>query len=67
MKVFAKRIEVIEVRSSRGSGKDETDPVRQIVQYFNFEGVLLAETDPAPWFEVHPSDIESMRSGTRGK
>lgn len=46
-----RRITVIEVRYKHGSGKDETDPIRQVSQYYNDEGQLLAESDPAPWYE----------------
>lgn len=38
-------IRVIETRAIRGSGTEE-DPVREIVQYWDFEGNLLAEHDP---------------------
>lgn len=40
----AKVIQVIETESIRGNGTD-TDPVRLIKQYWDFEGNLLAEND----------------------
>lgn len=47
---IAKMVQVIEVRSNRGKGKDETDPIRQVVEYFDLEGNKLAEADPAKYF-----------------
>jgi hypothetical protein len=46
----AKRVSVIEVRFTRGAGKDASDAMRQVVRYYNDDGQLLAEADPAPWF-----------------
>lgn len=40
----AKIVEVIETVSTRGNGVDT--PVREVVQYWSKEGVLLAEQDP---------------------
>lgn len=42
----AKVIQVIETRSIRGTGTQE-DPVREVVQYWNFDGDMLAERDPS--------------------
>ena len=41
----AKVIQVIETRSLRGLGTD-ADMCREVVQYWDFEGNLLAENDP---------------------
>lgn len=41
----ARVIQVIETRSIRGSG-EENDPVRDLIQYWDFDGRLLAEFDP---------------------
>lgn len=41
----AQVIQIIETRALRGSGTKE-DPHRIITQYWNFEGMLLAENDP---------------------
>ena len=41
----AKVLQVIETRSLRGVGTEE-DACREIVQYWDFEGNLLAENDP---------------------
>jgi hypothetical protein len=38
-------IKVIVTESVVGSGRDE-DPIRKIVQYWSFEGELLAVSDP---------------------
>lgn len=40
-------ISVIEVKANRGLGI-EKDPVREITQYWDIEGNLLAERDPDP-------------------
>jgi len=40
----ARVIQVIETKSKRGMGT-EKDPVREITQYWDFEGNFLAETD----------------------
>jgi hypothetical protein len=37
---------VIEVLAVRGSGKDISDPVRVVREYWSFDGELLAERDP---------------------
>ena len=41
----AKVVQVIKTESLRGDG--EKDPIRQVEQYWSFEGKLLAEYDPA--------------------
>ena len=41
----ARVIQVIETRSLRGSGTDE-DLCREVIQYWDFDGNLLAEKDP---------------------
>lgn len=42
----AKVIQVIETDlTRRGSGKDETDPIRLVRQYWSLDGDLLAEVD----------------------
>jgi hypothetical protein len=50
MMPIAKVITVIEVRSNRGTGKDETSPIRQVIEYYDFDGNFLAEQDPATYF-----------------
>lgn len=40
----AKVIQVIETKSKRGLGT-EKDPVREVTQYWDFEGNFLAEMD----------------------
>lgn len=37
--------EVVRVELTRGHGKDETDPVRPVYQYWHKDGRLLAEND----------------------
>lgn len=41
---YAKVIEIIETKSTRGNGTS-ADPVREIVQYWDFEGNLICEKD----------------------
>ena len=41
----ARVVEVIETRSLRGEGT-ENDLCREVVQYWSFDGELLAENDP---------------------
>ncbi len=41
----AKIISVIETKALRGKGTDE-DPERTVIQYWGFDGKLLAEHDP---------------------
>lgn len=41
----AKVIQVIETKSKRGLGTEEV-PVREVTQYWDFDGNLLAEHDP---------------------
>lgn len=41
----ARVIQVIETRALRGIGTEE-DMCREVVQYWDFEGNLLAESDP---------------------
>lgn len=49
----AKVIEVIETVTLRGSGVNESDPVREVTQYWNFKGILLAEKDPCAEMITH--------------
>lgn len=42
----AKVIQVIETRSLRGAGTAD-DVCREVIQYWSFEGKLLAEKDPS--------------------
>lgn len=42
----ARVIQVIETRSIRGTG-NEDDPCREVIQYWDLEGNLLAENDYA--------------------
>lgn len=41
----ARVIQVIETNSLRGKGTEE-DPCRNVRQYWDFEGNMLAESDP---------------------
>jgi len=36
---------VIETQTTIGTGVDESDPVRHLYQYFDFDGTLLAKRD----------------------
>lgn len=40
----AKVIQVIQTKSTRGKGTD-ADPVREVTQYWDFEGNLICEKD----------------------
>ena len=40
----AKVIQVIQTKSTRGKGTD-ADPVREVIQYWDFEGNLICEKD----------------------
>ena len=42
----ARVIQVIETRSLRGSGENESDMCLEVKQYWDFDGNLLAEHDP---------------------
>lgn len=42
----ARVIQVIETRALRGSGENENDMCREVRQYWDFDGTLLAENDP---------------------
>lgn len=41
----ARVIQVIETMSLRGTGEDENDMCREVRQYWDFDGNLLAEND----------------------
>jgi hypothetical protein len=43
----ARVIQVIEVEATRGKGVED-NPIRRVMQYFSFDGVLLAEFDSLP-------------------
>lgn len=54
---MARVIQVIEAIETRGKGKDETDPIRGVRQYFTFDGKLLAEDDPVDPFMAERSRL----------
>ena len=56
----ARIIQVIETKAKRGLGT-EKDPVRQVTQYWDFEGNFLAEMDPDPAYLAELSIWESKR------
>lgn len=45
-----KEVEVLQVirttLTRRGTGKDESSPVRRVTQYWSIQGELLCEVDP---------------------
>ena len=55
-----KVIKVIEVKTKRGLGI-EKDPVREITQYWDMDGNLLAESDSDPQFVSDQVIWESER------
>jgi hypothetical protein len=42
----AQLITIIETKSLRGTGVTESDPCREVIQYWDLDGNLLAEKDP---------------------
>ena len=50
----ARVIQVIETRAIRGRGSED-DLCREVIQYWDFEGELLAENDPS-MKNVQPED-----------
>ena len=44
---YAKVIQVIETRATKGSGT-ENDPTREVIQYWHLDGKLLTEIDDQP-------------------
>ena len=52
----AKVIQVIETKALRGKGTSE-DMARMVIQYWNFEGELLAENDPCGKCENYKDGI----------
>lgn len=47
--MVAKLIQVIQTElRTRGTGKDESSPIRGITEYWSLDGKLLAEVDPCP-------------------
>ena len=55
-----KIISVIEVKAKRGLGIEE-DPVREIMQYWDQDGNLLAERDSDSCFLLEQAEWESER------
>ena len=55
-----KIISVIEVKAKRGLGIEE-DPVREITQYWDQDGNLLAERDSDSCFLLEQAEWESER------
>lgn len=41
----ARVIQVIQTTALRGTGVDEKDPCRRVIQYWSLDGKLLAERD----------------------
>jgi hypothetical protein len=39
-------VQAIRIEFPRGTGKDNTDPVRMVVQHWTMDGVLIGEDDP---------------------
>lgn len=39
-------VQVIYTLENRGSGKDQTDPIRNVTQLWTVDGRLIAEFDP---------------------
>lgn len=56
---IVKIVEVIKVELIRGSGLNKKDPVRQVNQYWDFNGNLIYEDDEVVTKEEASSDINS--------
>lgn len=56
----AKVIQVIETKTLRGLGI-KGDPVREVIQYWDFKGNFLAEMDPDPTWLGDSAKWESER------
>ena len=56
----AKVIQVIEVKAKRGLGT-EKDPVREVTQYWDFEGNFLAEMDTEHLTPLVEFDVKAIK------
>lgn len=56
----AKVIQVIETKSKRGLGT-EKDPVREVTQYWDFEGRFLAEMDMKHCFPIIEYEANAVK------
>lgn len=56
----ARVIRVIETRATRGLGT-EKDPVREITQYWDFEGNFLAEMDAQHCIPIIEYDAQALK------
>ena len=56
----AKVIQVIETKALRGMGTKE-DPVREVAQYWDFEGNFLAEADVEHCIPIIEHDAEAVK------
>ena len=56
----ARVVQVIETKSKRGIGS-EKDPVRDVTQYWDFDGNFLAEADNEPQYLTERSMWETER------
>ena len=56
----ARVIQVIETKAKRGIGT-EKDPVRDVTQYWDFEGNFLAEMDAAHCFPIVKHDAKVVK------
>lgn len=59
----AKVIKVIETKSLRGIGTDK-DPLRNITQYWSFEGEFLAEMDLEHCIPLVKHEAEAIKNST---
>lgn len=66
----ARVIQVIETKAIRGLGT-EKDPVREVTQYWDFDGNFLAEMDPEHNIPLIEYDADAVRGSViqllRGK
>lgn len=59
----ARVIQVIETKALKGTGIDESDMCREVKQYWDFEGHLLAESDPCAMENKLLEKIEQPSGG----
>ncbi len=57
----ARVIPVIETSSLRGTGLNEEDKCREVKQYWDLNGKLLAEYDPCAKEKQESNNIESIK------
>lgn len=60
----AKVIQVIETKSKRGLGT-EKDPVREVTQYWDFDGNFLAEMDTEHCYPIIEYETKAVKDSLK--